>query len=109
MLLLTHRGRKTGRAYTTPLLYLRDGRRIVVVASQGGLPTDPQWYRNVVASPDVTVQVKGEVYRMRARTAGPEERADLWPRLVALYADFASYQSWTDREIPVVVCEPVEA
>lgn len=105
-LLLTHHGRRSGTAYTTPLLFLPDGERIVVVASQGGLPRHPQWYLNVVVNPDVVVQVKGQVRPMRARTASSEERALLWPRLVELYADFASYQSWTDREIPVVVCEP---
>ncbi len=106
VLLLTHRGRRSGTLYTTPLLYLEDGERVVVVASQGGLPTHPQWYRNVVADPDVTVQVGRWVRPMRARPAPPEERDLLWARLVEHYADFASYQSWTDREIPVVVCEP---
>lgn len=107
--LLSHTGRKSGQVRTTPLLYLPDGDRVVVVASQGGLPKNPQWYLNVRANPEVTVQVRGEVRPMRARTATPEERAELWPRLVELYADFDSYQSWTDREIPVVVCEPVPA
>lgn len=107
--LLGHTGRKSGQVRTTPLLFLPDGDRVVVVASQGGLPRHPQWYLNVLADPEVTVQVRGDVRRMRARTATPDERAALWPRLVDLYADFASYQSWTDREIPVVVCEPVEA
>jgi len=105
--LLSHTGRKTGRVRTTPLLFLPDGERVVVVASQGGLPDDPQWYRNVCANPDVTVQVRGEVRPMRARTASPDERASLWPRLVDLYADFDAYQTWTDRVIPVVICEPV--
>jgi deazaflavin-dependent oxidoreductase (nitroreductase family) len=105
--LLGHTGRKSGQVRTTPLLFLPDGDRIVVVASQGGLPSHPQWYLNILADPDVTVQVRGDVRRMRARTATPSERAELWPRLVDLYADFASYQSWTDREIPVVICEPV--
>lgn len=105
--LLSHTGRKSGLVRTTPLLHLPDGERVVVVASQGGLPSHPQWYRNVLANPDVTVQVRGDVRRMRARTASAQERAALWPRLVALYADFDSYQSWTDREIPVVICEPV--
>jgi deazaflavin-dependent oxidoreductase (nitroreductase family) len=106
-LLLNHVGRKSGRTFTTPLLYLEDGPRLVVVASQGGLPKNPQWYPNLVAQPDVTVEVRREGVRpVRARTAEPEERAALWPRLVELYADFASYASWTDREIPVVVLEP---
>jgi deazaflavin-dependent oxidoreductase (nitroreductase family) len=104
--LLTTRGRKTGRPRTQPLLYMPDGDRVVIVASQGGLPKDPLWYLNLRADPRVTVQVRRDVRRMRARTASPDERAALWPRLVALYADFDKYQSWTDREIPVVICEP---
>jgi len=106
-LLLNHVGRKSGRTFTTPLLYLENGRDLVIVASQGGLPKNPQWYPNLVAHPDVTVELRGERSRpVRARTAGPEERAALWPRLVELYADFANYAAWTDREIPVVVLEP---
>lgn len=105
-LLLDHRGRTSGRQFTTPLLYLLDGPNVVVVASQGGLPKDPQWYRNLVADPDTLVQIKREVRRVRAHTADPQERAVLWPRLLELYADFASYQAWTEREIPIVVLEP---
>lgn len=106
-LLLNHVGRKSGRTFTTPLLYLEDGADLVIVASQGGLPKNPQWYPNLMAQPDVTVELRGEGVRLvRARTAGPRERAELWPRLVELYGDFASYAAWTDREIPVVVLEP---
>lgn len=105
-LLLDHRGRSSGTTYTTPLLYLLDGPDVVVVASQGGLPKDPQWYRNLLAHPDTQVQIRSDVRRVRARTATPEERAALWPRLVELYSDFANYERWTDREIPVVICEP---
>jgi deazaflavin-dependent oxidoreductase (nitroreductase family) len=105
-LLLEHRGRKSGRTFTTPLLYMPDGPDVVVVASQGGLPSDPQWYRNLQTHPDTRLQIRSEVRRVRARTATPEERAELWPRLVELYADFENYQRWTDREIPVVICEP---
>ena len=105
-LLLEHVGRKSGRRFTTPLLYLEDGPDLVIVASQGGLPKNPQWYPNLVANPEATVRVRKEgVRRVRARTAGPQERAELWPRLVALYADFEKYARWTDREIPVVVLE----
>jgi F420H(2)-dependent quinone reductase len=105
-LLLNHVGRKSGRQFTTPLLYLEDGPRLVIVGSQGGLPKDPQWLHNLVASPDATVELRGEGIRpVRARVASPTERADLWPRLVELYADFAKYDSWTDREIKVVVLE----
>jgi deazaflavin-dependent oxidoreductase (nitroreductase family) len=104
--LLTTTGRKTGEPRTAPLVYLPDGENIVLVASQGGLPRHPAWYLNLEAAPDVEVQVRGSVRNMRARTAPEGERARLWPRLVGLYADFDSYQSWTDRRIPVVVCEP---
>ena len=104
--LLTTRGRVSGQARTTPLLYLPDGSSVIVVASQGGLPQDPQWYRNILADPDVVVQVRGDVRPMRARTADDTERARLWPRLVEHYRDFDTYQAWTDRRIPVVVCEP---
>ena len=105
-LLLDHVGRSSGKAYTTPLLYLEDGPDLVVVASSGGMRNDPQWYRNLMASPDTTVQVGRDVRRVHARTATPDERARLWPRLVEMYADYASYQSWTEREIPVVVLSP---
>ena len=106
-LLLDHVGRKSGTRFTTPLLYLEDGPDLVIVASQGGLPKNPQWYPNLVAHPDTTVRVRKQgVRRVRARTATPEERAELWPRLVELYADFAKYAKWTEREIPVVILTP---
>jgi deazaflavin-dependent oxidoreductase (nitroreductase family) len=105
-LLLDHVGRKSGRPFTTPLLYLLDGPDVVIVASQGGLPKNPQWYANLMAHPDTQVQIKGEVRAVRARTATADERAALWPRLVDLYADFENYQAWTDREIPVVILAP---
>jgi deazaflavin-dependent oxidoreductase (nitroreductase family) len=104
--LLTTTGRRSGQPRTIPLLHLADAQNIVVVASQGGLPENPQWYRNLLADPDVTVQFGTTTRRMRARTATPHERTQLWPRLTALYADFDSYQAWTDREIPVIICEP---
>jgi deazaflavin-dependent oxidoreductase (nitroreductase family) len=106
-LLLEHTGRKSGRLFTTPLLYLDDGADVVIVASQGGLPSNPQWFANLEAHPDTQIHLRGERARpVRARVASPEEKADLWPRLVELYADFASYQAWTEREIPVVILEP---
>lgn len=106
-LLLEHRGRKSGRLFTTPLLYLRSGDDLVIVGSQGGLPRHPQWYFNLLAHPDTRVHLKGRRdVPVTARVADPDERAELWPRLVELYADFAKYQAWTDREIPVVVLSP---
>ncbi len=107
VLLLDHVGRKSGRAFTTPLLYLDHGADLVVVASQGGMPKNPQWYANLMAEPATEVHLPGERGRpVTARTVLPEERAELWPLLVDLYADFDKYARWTDREIPVVVLEP---
>ncbi|MEV6063128.1 nitroreductase family deazaflavin-dependent oxidoreductase [Nocardia asteroides] len=105
-LLLEHRGRRSGAEYTTPLLYLADGADTVVVASQGGLSTHPQWYRNLCAAPDTFVQIGRDRIPVRAVTADPAQRARLWPILVELYADFESYQAWADREIPVVILRP---
>ncbi|MDN5757339.1 MAG: nitroreductase family deazaflavin-dependent oxidoreductase [Tomitella sp.] len=115
-LLLEHRGRKSGKVFTVPLLYLTYGPEgpgagdplhddLVVVASQGGLPGDPQWYRNLVADPNATVQIRSRRREVRAYVAAAEERERLWPALVDLYADFEHYQSWTDRRIPVVVLQ----
>ncbi|ASU85375.1 nitroreductase family deazaflavin-dependent oxidoreductase [Nocardiopsis gilva YIM 90087] len=107
--LLTTRGRKSGRLRTTPLLYLSDstpeGERVILVASQGGRARNPMWFRNLLAEPTVVVQTGGRMRRMRARVADEQERAELWPRLVELYPDYDAYQSWTDRVIPVVICE----
>jgi deazaflavin-dependent oxidoreductase (nitroreductase family) len=106
VLVLEHVGRKSGKHFETPLLYMEDGDDLVVVASQGGLPRNPQWYANLAAHPDVNVRLKGEGVRaVRARTVTPDEREALWPRLVDLYADFEKYQKWTERTIPVVVLE----
>ena len=104
--LLEHRGRKTGKLRTTPLVYLEDGDRIIVVASQAGRPEHPMWYLNLLADPEVVVQIGNDRRPMHARVAEPGERAVLWPRLVDLYADYDSYQSWTERVIPVIVLEP---
>lgn len=106
-LLLEHRGRKSGKQFTTPLLYMRDGNDLIIVASQGGLPKNPQWYFNLIAHPDTRVHMKGQRnIAVSARVASPEERAALWPRLVEYNADFAKYETWTDREIPVIILSP---
>ncbi|MFZ1864189.1 MAG: nitroreductase family deazaflavin-dependent oxidoreductase [Polyangiales bacterium] len=107
ILLLTTIGRKSGQPRTAPLLFIENGERIIVVASQGGLPKDPLWYENLRANPDCEVQIKRRKIEMRARTASAEERDRLWPKLVAHYPDFASYETWTDRIIPVVILEPI--
>ncbi len=106
VLLLTTIGRKSGQPRTAPLLFIEDGDKVVVVGSQGGLPKHPLWYKNLVATPECEVQIKRRKMKMKARTATPEERAALWPKLVAHYPDFASYATWTDRIIPVVILEP---
>ena len=105
-LLLEHTGRKTGRTLVSPLVFIHDGDDVIVVASQGGRDTDPQWYRNVVANPDAHIEIGSDRRAVRAVTATPEEKARLWPRLVEAYADFDTYQSWADREIPVVILKP---
>jgi deazaflavin-dependent oxidoreductase (nitroreductase family) len=106
-LLLEHRGRKSGRVFTTPLLYMRSGDDLVIVGSQGGLPKHPQWHFNLMAHPETFVSLKGRPrVPVRARVASSPERGGLWPRLVDLYADFAKYQAWTEREIPVVILSP---
>ncbi|MBT8467494.1 MAG: nitroreductase family deazaflavin-dependent oxidoreductase [Deltaproteobacteria bacterium] len=106
VLLLTTIGRKSGQPRTAPLVFIEDGCNVIVVASQGGLPKDPLWYKNLVATAECEVQIKRRKTKMMAHTASPEERAALWPKLVAHYPDFASYATWTDRIIPVVVLEP---
>lgn len=105
--LVTTTGRKSGQPRTAPLLYLTDGERVVLVASKGGMSKHPVWYLNLVANPRCTVQIGREKRAMRAHTASAEEKAALWPRLVAMYSDYDDYQSRTDREIPVVVLDPV--
>lgn len=105
ILLLTTIGRKSGQPKTTPLLFLEDGNRVIVVGSQGGLPRNPQWFLNILANPKVEVEIGRTKRALQARQATPEEHAVLWPRLLDLYADFATYQSWTDRRIPVVILE----
>ena len=106
VLLLTTIGRKTGVRRTAPLVYIEDGGSIVVAGSQGGLPKHPQWYLNLASNPEVEVQIGSSVRTMRARDATPGEREHLWPKLVLHNADFADYQAWTDRMIPVVILEP---
>jgi deazaflavin-dependent oxidoreductase (nitroreductase family) len=104
--LLTYRGRKTGRMLTTPLLYLKDGDRVVVVGSKGGMSRHPLWYRNLVEHPDCQFEIGSDRRVYRARTATPAEKNAYWPRLVAMYPDYQDYQARTDRDIPVVVLEP---
>lgn len=105
MLLLDHVGAKSGQRRTTPLLYLRDGDDLVIVASKGGFPKHPAWFHNLKANPDAEVQVGSERRRVRARVAEPDERERLWPKAVATYGAYEDYQRRTDREIPLVILE----
>ena len=107
VMLLTVVGRKTGRQLTVPLLYLRDGERVIVVASKGGMDQHPLWYLNLVANPEVVAEFGTENRRMRAHTVDDEERGRYWPDLVAMYRDYADYQARTERKIPVVVLSPM--
>ncbi|GAA4490105.1 nitroreductase family deazaflavin-dependent oxidoreductase [Rhodococcus olei] len=102
--LLTTTGRKSGEPRVSPLLFLEDGDRVVLVASQGGQPKNPLWYLNLTSDPNVTIQIRSRTRKLVAHVADDEERAQLWPKLVAMYPEFDDYQSWTDRKIPVVVC-----
>ncbi len=100
-------GRKSGKPRSTMLTApIADDRRIVLVASKGGDERHPDWYRNLVANPDVDVTMAGKRRKMRARTATDEERQEMWGEIVAAYKGYANYQRRTDRTIPVVICEP---
>lgn len=105
-LLLTTRGKRSGTARRTALIYGRHGDGYVVVASYGGAPQHPDWYVNLDADPDVVIQVADHVAEARARTAGEEERRVLWPLMTGIWPDYDAYQAKTDRTIPVVVIEP---
>jgi F420H(2)-dependent quinone reductase len=104
--LLTTTGRKTGEPRVSPLLYLQDGERVILVASKGGSDKNPLWYLNLKANPEVSVQIKKAVLDLTAHDATDEERAKYWPQLVTMYPSFDDYQSWTDRTIPIVICDP---
>jgi proline iminopeptidase len=105
ILLLTTKGRKTGEPRTTPLIYENADDKYVIVASKGGAPEHPGWYRNLSKNPEVELQVKDEVFPARARTAEGEEREQLWKLAAQQWPDYDAYQTRTDREIPVVVLE----
>ena len=105
ILLLTTRGRKTGEKRTTPLIYAEDGDRYVIVASKGGAPDHPGWYKNLAQDPEVELQIKGEVFSARARTAEGEERERLWKKANQVWPHYDEYAQKTPREIPVVVLE----
>jgi deazaflavin-dependent oxidoreductase (nitroreductase family) len=106
VLLLHHTGAKSGKKRISPLLYLPDGDRMVIVASKGGYTKHPGWFHNLKAHPDTMVELprEGKV-PVQARQASTEEREELWPRVVDLYKGYSAYQRSTDREIPLVVLD----
>jgi deazaflavin-dependent oxidoreductase (nitroreductase family) len=107
-LLLTVKGRRSGQPHRTALIYGRNGDNYVVIASKGGAPEHPEWYRNLMANPEVEIQVLGDHIKARARTATPEERPALWELMAKIWPAYNDYQQKTDRQIPVVVLEPIK-
>lgn len=106
-LLLTTRGRRSGKLRRTALIYGREDGDYVIVASNGGAATHPSWYLNLTEEPLVHVQAGAETFDARARTAGPAERPGLWRKMTELFTPYVHYQQGNEREIPVVVLEPV--
>ena len=107
-LLLTTRGRKSGKLRRTALIFGQDGGNYLLVASKGGAPRHPQWYLNLSANPRVTLQVRAQKIAGRARTASADERPRLWKLMAQIYPPYDEYQARAGREIPVVIVEPVE-
>ncbi len=106
MLLLDHTGARSNVRRTTPLVYVRDGENVVLVASKGGFPRNPAWFHNLLAHPETTIQIAARRQPVRARAADPAERERLWPKAVAVYPGYEDYQRRTAREIPLVILEP---
>ncbi len=105
-LILRTIGRKSGEVRKFPLIYGRDGDNYVVIASKGGAPENPGWYENLIAHPEVEIQVRDQVIPVVARTASAEERARVWPTMTAQWPDYDQYQGKTAREIPAVILSP---
>ena len=105
-MLLTVTGRTTGRPQTVPLIYLRDGDRLVIAAAYAGSDANPAWWLNLRATPHAVAQINGDTFPVTAALAPPGQRADLWRRLVGMYPYFTEYQQRTSRKIPVVILTP---
>ena len=108
LLLLTTTGAKSGQLRTKPMMYIPDGDRLLVIASNAGAPTHPDWYRNLVAHPEVTVEVGSDTFKAIAIVTEGLERQRLWSRIVELYPFFADHQAKTSRQIPVIVLRRLE-
>ena len=105
-IVLSTRGRRSGAVRRSPLIRVADGDRYLVVASMGGAPKHPQWYLNILDDPEVTIHDRDQVHELRARVASPAEKAALWPLAIAQWPAYDEYQAKTERDIPVVICEP---
>jgi deazaflavin-dependent oxidoreductase (nitroreductase family) len=105
ILILFTKGRKSGEQRRHALIYREYDGKYLIVASKGGAPEPPAWFRNLEANPEVEVQVKGERFTAHARVATPEEKPDMWKHMTEVWPDYDEYQTKTDREIPVVVLE----
>ena len=109
VLLLHHRGRKSGKERVSPLIYIEDGEDLVVVGSKGGSHRHPAWFLNLREMAETEVEIAGERRGVKVRLATPEEKQRLWPRAVEVYAPYESYQRRTEREIPLVILSPAGA
>ncbi len=103
---VTMTGAKSGKTITIPLMYVPWQEGVLLVASQGGAPKNPVWYRNLVKQPDISVNYRGKKMALRARLANAEEKPAMWPVCDQYYAPYADYRARTDRDIPIFVCEP---
>lgn len=103
---LTTVGRKSGQPRTVDLIYLRDGAAYALTASNGGRPSNPGWFFNLQAHPEVTIEVRGARQRATAEIASPQKRAELWPQLTQIAPMYAGYERRTQREIPMVIVRP---
>lgn len=108
MILVTHTGAKSGRSYTSPLVYSSDGDRYVIIASKGGAPNHPDWYHNLVKNPVVTVEIGTEKFQVRAKTTSGAERERLFDAQAKMMPQFNQYKAATKREIPVFVLERIK-
>ena len=104
--LVTMKGARSGATRHVPLMYVPHNQGVILVASLGGAPKHPVWYYNLVANPDIDVQVGGETLKLRARRASTEEKAEVWPLCCKHYPDYQVYQDRCSRDIPVFICEP---
>lgn len=108
LLLLTTTGAKSGQRRTNPMMYLREGKRLFVFASKGGAPTNPDWYHNLLAHPEVTVEIGNEKYHAIAKPVTGEERDKIYAKWAQMYPQFGEYQQKTTRKIPVIELEQVK-